>query len=409
MLVIDAAHAHHLSCESGPEGLTPHIDALAARGRRFSRAYSNNTWTLPSTVSLFTGQLQESHGVVTNQHVVDDSLTLLPERFREAGYHTGAFVQNIYASSVHGLDHGFDDYHYYSITAGPHPYTAFGDTARWMDAHADERWFLYLHVRRPHSPYDPSPLALASLAPGEPLGSDPRDDDLMRADSRLPDGATDDERARIETLYRANLSTVDDDLADILRRAAHDPQMLVVLLSDHGEALGEHGHFGHGYQLDEENLHIPMVFAGPDVAPGVDDSPACTVDVTQTLVELCALRALPGPLAGTSLVPRLHGESVGDGRPIAISGRYNVGAVPRQGVLHGRLLLVLEADGTSSLRDLVDDPGGAHDLTDAHRDEAARLLDLAERRRESGSGLAERARVDMSTHDAELRALGYVR
>lgn len=409
LVVIDAAHAHHLSCYGGPAGLTRRIDALAARGRRFEHAVSNTTWTLPSTVSLFTGQLQETHGVVTNHHVASPDLELLPELFQQAGYRTGAFVQNIYASAVHGLDQGFDDYHYYSITAGPHPYVAFGDAARWMDAHAAEDWFLYLHLRRPHSPYDPSPIALGALAPGEPIGSHPRDDDLQRADSRLGGDATDDERARVETLYRANLATVDDDLADILRRAERDPQMLVVLLSDHGEALGEHGHFGHGYALDEENLHIPLVVAGPGVVAGVDEAPACTVDVFPTLVEMCGLGAADAPRAGLPLTDRLAGDAARASRPIPVSGRYNVGSTPRQGVLLDRLLLVLEADGRSTLRDLDQDPGGEHDLSASHADLATRLRRLAEERRAAGDGLAERSQVDLSSHDEELRALGYVR
>lgn len=408
LIVIDATHAAHLSSYGGPEGLTPQLDALAARGVRFSRALSNNTWTLPSTTSLLTGQLQEAHGVVTNKHRVDERHELLPELFAEAGYETAAFSEMIYASAVHGLDRGFDHPRYYSITAGAHPDTLFRDATRWMDERADGRWFAYVHLRRPHSPYDPSRLAMQRLGAAPP-GSHPDDGLLAHADSKVQAPLSDEQDARLLELYRGNLANVDDQLADMLRRAADDDGMLVVLTSDHGEALGQHGSYGHGYELHAECVDIPSIWAGPGIAPGVDDTPVSTVDVTPTLVELCDLPRPSAALDGTSLAPRLTRGAPARARPIPFSARYNVGNTPAQGVRLGSLKLVLAGDGSYTLHDLDSDPDERHDLAASRPDDAARLLELARARRALGAELADRDRVDIPAHEAELRALGYLK
>ena len=109
LVVLDATHAGQLSCYGGPAGLTPALDALAARGVRFDRAHSAAAWTLPSTASLLTGQVPERHGVVTDEQALPDEARTLPELLRDAGWSTAAFVQMVYASDSYALDQGFDD------------------------------------------------------------------------------------------------------------------------------------------------------------------------------------------------------------------------------------------------------------------------------------------------------------
>ena len=417
VLVIDATHAAHLGCYGGPGRLTPEIDRLARRGVRFTRAFSNTTWTLASTVSLLSGQLQERHGVVTNHHRVGAENRLLSEAFAEAGYLTAAFIQNIYASAAHGLDKGFQDHHFYSMrtvkSGGPNPRKLVTDLTAWMKDHAGERYFLYVHLRRPHSPYNGLPVVQARLAPECPLRDGHRDDELSRADSLVArNGArlSPDEAAHVQHLYRANLARADRELGAILDQVRGDDRALVVLTSDHGEALGQHGVYGHGYDLYGEGIDIPLIIAGPGIPAGQDDGPACTVDLAPTLLELAGIPVSDELGAdGQSLVSRLHGQALGGRQAVPISGRFNVGDTPAQGLVEGRFKLVLDRDGSVRLFDRVTDPGDFRDLAAVHPEVTARLLAIARRRREASAGLATRGTVPIDVDEKELRALGYLR
>jgi arylsulfatase A-like enzyme len=413
LIVVDTTHAAHLGCHGGPGEVSPAIDALAAGGRRFAHAHSNNTWTLPSTVSLLSGQLQETHGVVTNHHKAPPGLSLLPELFAEAGYRTAGFVQMVYASAVYGLDRGFDEYQYYSMTAGAHPSSMAADVADFVAANRDERWFAYVHWRQPHSPYNTNPLAQQRLAPGCPLAGGEQDRDLGRADSLPSPEFTDEQAAHVEHLYRANIANADRSVGDLLRRLDGDDSVLVLLTSDHGEALGQHGVWGHGYRLESECVNIPLIVSGPGIAPGVDQGAACTVDVVPTLADAADLR-LPDRLDGRSLLPRLLAEPTQadrghDERPIPLSGRYIAGQVPNQGVVSGRFKLILDYLGESRLYDLEADPGEQVDVSAEHPDVTERLSAFLHARRAAGQGLAEKDTQSIDVREEELRALGYLR
>jgi len=411
LVVLDATHAAHLSGQGGPRGLTTHLERLAARGLRFTRAVSNTTWTLPSTVSLMTGELQETHGVVTNRHRAGDEQVLAAERFADAGYRTAAFVQMVYASDSYGLDQGFDDYRYYGFDEPGERTRLFADVREWMDAHADERWFLYLHLRRPHSPYDPDPLSLAAVeaSTGGPCPlADGRDDAMLAHVDARPGLELDAEQAaHARHLYQANLALVDTRLGEILRRLEGRDDALVVVTSDHGEALGEHGAWGHGAWLWAECVDVPLIVAGPGVRVGTDDAVVSTIDVLPTLVEWCGLA--PDRFDGVSVAARWRGESGAADRVVPLSARYTGRNTPAQGAIRGDLKLILGEEGEARLFDRRADPADRRDVSARHEETAA-LLRLARERRAAfvpeppGEGpTLEDERAD------DLRALGYAR
>jgi arylsulfatase A-like enzyme len=405
VVVLDSTHAAHLGCYGGVDGLTPALDALAENSRLFSQAVSNTTWTLPSTVSLMTGQLQETHGIVTNQHALDEGAVLLAEQFREAGFLTAAFVQMVYASEIYGLDQGFDEWNRYQLTVGIRPEGMAQAVADWMDEHADDEYFLYVHMRRPHSPYDPNPLFKMHLEEGCPLADGHLDETLAHADSRVKGSLSEVERSHVEHLYRANLATVDNRIRDILRRAQQDDEALLVVTADHGEALGEHGHYGHGYSLDAECIDIPLLVAGVGVVPGIDDEPASTVDIAPTLHELCGL-GRPADLDGRSLVSRLQGE-VSPRRSVLLSTRYNRSSIPEYGLIKDGFKVVLDREGSLKVFEM----SSGEDVTGVQQELAGRVGELLRTRKIRASTLSAsegRTPLEAST-EAELRALGYIR
>lgn len=417
LCVLDALHAAHLSCYGGPPGITPSLDGVAAAGARFDRAVSTATWTLASTASLFTGRLQESHGVVTDAHALPPDLVGLPELFRAAGWRTASFVQMAYASHAYGFERGFDDYRYYGFAGGPLRESMPEDVQAWMAAHAGERYLLYLHFRRPHGVYNPFPGMAAPFEGDCPLAGGARDAELAHADTLGERELPAEERAHVEHLYRGNLATVDRRLAPILRRALADPALLLVVTSDHGEGLGEHGWFGHGGRLWAEGVDVPLLVAGPGVRPGVVDvAPAATVDVLPTLADLCGVslaRALP--LDGVSLRERLAGPAPAPERTLFLAARYRPKARaggrggPELGAVRGDLKVVLEPDGSVRAHDRAADRGDRRELAGERADVAELARELAARReRYRDLGLPPEERVSLTPElRADLDALGY--
>jgi arylsulfatase A-like enzyme len=414
VIVLDATHGAHLSCQGGPAGLTPNLDALAERGARFPRAFSNAAWTLPSTASLMTGRWPEHHGVVTDEQALPEEALLLAERFRSAGWRTGAFVQMVYASDAFGLHQGFDDYRFYAAAVEKQDPLMVVDATSWMDAHAGERTLLYLHFRRPHGPYNPSAEAWRSQGPPPDLPPPERFAVLEQADALVSDASelTPSEQALVTRLYRANLATVDAALEPILRRARRSEDTLVVVTADHGEALGQHGPFGHGHHVWAEMIDIPLIVAGPGIAPTVDETAVCTVDLLPTLLEACRLPVDPAdPLDGRSFWPRLLGRSTpADRAPIPVVARYTPEGSPPLAIIDGRWKLLLRADGSTALYDRASDPGDLRPLDDPER--ATQLADLArdwrERHRDAPHAVGAEPVLDERMR-AELEQLGYVR
>ncbi len=408
--VTDATHAAHLSCYGNPEPTTPLIDEVAASGVRFSRAFSNNTWTLPSTASLMTGRLQESHGAVTNRHMLPRDERTLALAFSGAGYRTVAFVQMGYASGEFGMDRGFDEFHYYG-ESGEKGRGILPDAQGWLSAHADEPWFVYVHLRRPHSPYRPTDRSLAPLETGCPLAGESRDEEFAFADLFGARELPEDELAHVRHLYQGNVSMADSLLRPIVV-AARKQGALIVLTSDHGEALGQHGVFGHGGHLYAESIDIPLVFSWPGAEPRVDDGPASTIDVFPTLLELCGIDAAGGAVDpdGTSLVPRLHGREAKDSGPVMISARYTPSLLPRIGVIDGDWKLVWDGPDAVALYDRRGDPEDTRDRSAEEPEVTARLAARAGDWRRRHAEAAGRGilldEVDPAV-EADLRAIGY--
>jgi choline-sulfatase len=419
LVVLDATHAGQLSCYGGPAGLTPALDALAARGVRFDRAHSAAAWTLPSTASLLTGQLPERHGVVTDEQALPDEARTLPELLHDAGWSTAAFVQMVYASDSYALDQGFEHYRFYASDAEKRDSLLVHDASTWMEAHAAERTFTYVHFRRPHGPYDPEAEAWRRLGEAPTLPSEQRFYELQRADAEIADVSQlqPGERELVERLYRANLATIDESVASLLSRLPDPEHTLVILTADHGEALGQHGVFGHGAHVWAETIDIPLIVAGPGLEPVVDKEPAGTTDILPTVLEACGVPAPIGvELDGHSLWPRLTAEGrsspLESAPPVAICSRYGGAAPPAVAVIEGRWKLILTPDGEAALFDRANDREDRLRLEQGEPAIAARLAGFAQQWREANrdAATAERAVPELpAERQEELRQLGYVR
>ena len=249
----------------GPEASdiqTPSFNAIAARGRRFRSAYATVPETLPSHVSMMTGLYPAGHGVHQNARYVPESAVLLAERLRDAGYRTSAFVSSFPLAKRFGLAQGFTHYDdRLTMSAVERSARETTDAAlRDLAAAAGGPRFLWVHYYDPHTPY----------APIEPFRS------------RFPGRP-----------YLGEVAAMDEQigrLVEAFERQAPGPTALVVV-SDHGEGLGDHGEAEHGQLLYQSTMRVPLVIAGPGVAPSGVDTPVSTRRVFHTVLDWAGLDA----------------------------------------------------------------------------------------------------------------------
>ena len=329
ILSIDTLRADRLGCYGHARGTSPNLDALAARGVLFERAYSSAPWTLPSYASLFTGLSPADHraGVVTEREdrfgtdelaqrktteLLRPDVRTLAEAAREAGWWTAGFYCNPYIGAGAGVDRGFDRWERYQ-----HGAKAGVERAQaWIAAHGARPWLVFLHLIDPHMPYAPP-------APFDRQFAGVSVDDL--ADwpptlSALRGGADEATRKLCSDLYDGEVAYADAQLGrllEALRLSGELDNTIVVLHSDHGEEFWEHGGCDHGHAMHEELLRVPFVLSWPGrVEPRRVSARVRTLDLYPTLSELLGWGPPHELSEGASLVP-LFGGTGGDREVVA--------------------------------------------------------------------------------------------
>jgi arylsulfatase A-like enzyme/Flp pilus assembly protein TadD len=303
LISIDTLRSDHLQAY-GAKGVatpatpaTPAIDGLRKDAILFERAYSHYPLTLPSHTSLLSGLLPTHHQVRDNGGYTFDASKhpYLPRLLKDAGYQTGAAVSAFILRRATGLASGFDLYDDTAESEERAGAVTAQKALEWVRGRGDQPFFLFLHLYEPHAPYvPPEPFASRYRA-------SPYDGEIATADS-----------------------VVGTVLAELKKLGIYD-RAVIVLLSDHGEGLGDHGEDQHGFFLYRETLQVPLLLKlpGGDRAGTTVASPAQLVDVAPTLLALAGVKkpagldgqsllSLPGPDApprpiySETFFPRLH-------------------------------------------------------------------------------------------------------
>jgi arylsulfatase A-like enzyme/tetratricopeptide (TPR) repeat protein len=365
---------------------TPAIDGLRRDGILFEHAYSHVPLTLPSHVSLLTGTLPPTHGVRDNLgYSVDPTKSpLLQMTLQATGYATGAAVSAFVLRRATGIAAGFD-YYDDGIELEPDPNKPGIQSAQrpgnrtleavlpWLRSVADRPFFLFFHIFEPHSPYDPPP----------------------------------EFAARYESAYDGEVAAADavvGRLLDSMRALDAYNETLIVFLSDHGEALGDHGEDEHGVFLYRSTLQVPLILKMPDseMAGETVAGPVQLIDVYPTLV---AILGLPedARLEGTSLFSEERAET--SAPPVyseTLYPRLHFGWSDLASLIVGRYHFI-EAP-QPELYDLLSDPDEELNLAGSKPEIVAKM-------RTTMSAFDRRLKAPQST-DAEtqrrLRALGYL-
>ncbi|MFC4247325.1 sulfatase [Natribaculum luteum] len=346
-------------CGTAESRTMPTLASLAAEGTSFERAFATAPWTVPSHASLFTGTYPSEHGTHGGHTYLGPDHRTLAESFSDAGYETVGVSNNTWITEEFGFDRGFETlrrgWQYvqsdvdmgtvvraehleakleaardrlfegnpvvnaanllYSEVIKPQGDDGADRTTTWIadwlqNRERDRPFFLFCNYIEPHVEYDPPQAHAERFLPPDAsyeeataIRQDPRaydvgDYELGEREFRL-----------LRALYRGELAYVDEQLGrlrDALESAGEWEDTLLVVCGDHGENVGEHGFFGHQYNLYETLLHVPLVVrGGPFTDGGRRSELVSLLDLPDTLLDTAAVddRAFREQSWGRSLHP----------------------------------------------------------------------------------------------------------
>lgn len=415
VVVLDAFARDRSSAFGAESDNTPILEKLVARGLQWTRTTAPASYTLSSVGALLTGQHPLTHGVLagTRSSGVErlaTSAPLMASELSAAGWHTAAWLTNPNTSARHGFSAGFDVWD--ELHTDPALWSPGVDgqhlpprLAAFLDEVGDEPFFAYAHVFEPHAPWVASAdLQQQFVSPYEGTVSGEREWIDRYRTSEVPMDAAD--WRYLKQSYAARLAQADRTLGALLEtleasgRAEHT---VVVVTSDHGEALGEHGLLEHSDQVYGEQVDVPLVVVVPGKSLLSLGEPATLMDVAPTVLGLAGLTA-PATMDGADL---LAGVALGERPQLARS----FGDRPQLSWTRWPMRLVVNvATRERQLFDLSRDPGELDDLAHnrpatfawLYRELVRAVIDATDRRPATGTlGAQDAAFIE------QLRELGY--
>jgi arylsulfatase A-like enzyme/Flp pilus assembly protein TadD len=287
LVSIDTLRADYLKLYQSTGVETPNLDQLAKEAVVFQNVVSQIPYTLPSHCTMLTGLYPVAHGVKDNVHdVLPENIETIAEVFQKQNFKTAGFIGSMVLSRVTGLGKGFQYYDDMMSRADIHDEDLGGIERRaeevlwsfqnWFEKHGkDDRFFAFIHFYDPHSPYQP------------PVSFKPKSDDMKE-------------------LYKGEIRYVDFALGELfafLRKRGLWENTNLLITSDHGEMLQEHGEIGHGFFLYQPSLKVPIILKIPGMHGNKTISDLVElVDIPSTLLDLVNIPA-PKGMQGQSLLP----------------------------------------------------------------------------------------------------------
>ncbi len=422
VLVVDTLRRDALGRYRRDRATSPHLDEFFRRCTVFERAFATAPWTHPSTGSLLTGLLPADHGLGTATLGLSrfrPGIRLIAERFKDAGYRTGAVSNNLIVSPDEGFARGFDCFDTRTFDV-PQVYGARRVTTyarEWLNE-GDAPFFLYVHYFDPHDRYqappphthrfvDTDPAVESTILAGRVNPTRKRMfDDGVRTDF-TPDQRDMD---HLRGLYDGEVAYTDLWIARLIDSLPLE-NTVVVVTSDHGEEFLDHGYLKHGQGLYNELIHVPLAMYLPDRSkPRTVVSPVSLIDVAPTVLGAVGLDH--GDLPGRNLL-----QPIDDERPVLAvsygsegSGGF-AGHGPKQAVILGGFKLIRTLDpvpGTTGLELFaLSDSLEVQDLSDLQPDRVARLVAIADSALVTTTTPATTATRLSPAAQEKLKALGY--
>jgi arylsulfatase A-like enzyme len=410
LVVMDTVRADRLSLHGYERETTPNLVRLARKGIRFDQARSTAPWTLPSHASMFTGRWPHQTGVSEDRRL-DATHPTLAEFLSDHGHLTGGFVGNTYfCNSWFGLGRGFTHYEdFYDEDL----VVSFAETLRcsalgrcllriaslpmgaerrrkdaaavshdfldWLSEQDQGRpFFAFLNFFDAHTPYLLPEGAESRFGPSV---HDPADTALLHNWNNRPKKNVPAKLAKLASdSYDNCIAYVDSEvgkLLDELERRCLLDNTLVIITSDHGEHLGEHGLFGHGKSLYSQELHVPLVIITPGglVNGRIVSAPVSLRDLPATVADVVGYQT-DSPFPGTSLarywqstLPDDQAQTTAVLSEVALrdtvsrnQSRPPAWRGPMKSIVSDGRAYIRNADGREEVYDILNDPADLRDL-----------------------------------------------
>lgn len=428
------------------DGLTPNLDALGERGVTFTKAFSAAPWTVPSHASMMTGELPSGHFCISKRPRLAADVPTFAEKLRDAGYATGAFFSNPWLTSkATDVLRGFEVQDKADITGLFSLESRVGDqggretvgaVTNWLRERAespDEPFLLFVNLLEAHLSYDPPDAYRRQRLSDLPAGDTVPIAWAHEYNAALhPHDEVD--WSRVTRLYAGDAWFADMLLGRLLAHLEETglaDDAIVIVTSDHGENLGDHGLMEHQFSVHETLLAVPLVIhvpekwrdvCDPGAGPGGRrDDPVQTTDLYATALDAAGLDISdPPPFSRTWFGPRFPAE-----RPIfaeyagpapglleMLAGR-NPGFDPSHldralgTVRVGDLRLTADDLGLMELHDMARDPGQLEDIAYDNQDAANAMLQLLMQAVRGGPDDRDPVEIDPETR-RQLESLGYI-
>lgn len=443
IVLLDTVRLDHVGFGGSELPTTPRLDAIARDGAVFASAISQSSWTKPATASVFTATVPGAHLATGQPTQLAPERRTMAEAFSAAGYKTYGVSNNPNISYTFNFDQGFTEFHQGTSEDAD---TLLARARRWVVPHgeSDEPFLLYLHLNDAHYPYEPRNESVTRKGTQKirgifnPSKSAPRLDGETQEQFRkgkglhtslLEGGFTEEDVELMRLSYAEEIRWLDDQAGDFIEELMEQrDDLIVVVLSDHGEEFLEHGDLGHGHTLFDELVRVPLMIAWSDglgaklgLESGVREQQVRTMDVLPTLLEACGI-AWPHDaieIHGASLYAALRGEDA-DERPAFAETDLAISPLsgptgPLRMWRERRAKLVItdpfhqKVSGRYWLFDLVNDPGEKRNVAG----EDAALLEELERELTRSNLLLKHELADAwavglnPQQQAELKRLGY--
>lgn len=303
-LVLDSLRKDRTSIHNGKIDFTPTLQSIADSGKAYQDAVAQAPWTLPSHASMFTGQYPWEHGITQSKTVMDKNQKTFIQEFSEAGYETAAITPNVWITPHKGTTKDFDKvenflgkkdnkvtakisrqitkvfdglsqdrkkkaekyidrlFKYFSVDDSCKSEETVQEAEKYLKEVGDEDFFLYINLMEPHEPYNPPKKYMEKHGVEDKEGIPDRQKGLFTQEI---------DYEKLKKIYDASTDYTDDLVARIKDSLAEnnlDDDTVLIVISDHGQALGEDDIFGHQFTVDSSTTDTLMMIDDPEEEPG---------------------------------------------------------------------------------------------------------------------------------------------
>ena len=316
LFTIDACRPDHFGCYGYTSNTTPNIDKLAREGVLFTHAFSQSAWTTPGMISIFTSLYPPTHSVDAKDKTLGDGILTLPKVLKTNGYTVPVLSRFVDIPNYWHLCFDTVAKEQFQSEEGE-------DLLELLDSYKREKFFIWYHYHGLHLPYNPpSPydmifqkdIVSEKTANSETISIVKKKSVIKYGSINFNDG----DKETVVALYDGQLRQLDDYVGRLIGKMKDWgilDNTLIIITSDHGEELFEHGFIGHAStslnaKLYDEIIHIPLIIWWPKkLNHRIVNELVEQIDIMPTILDILGL-AIPEGLQGSSLLSLIKDKAL---------------------------------------------------------------------------------------------------